>query len=130
MHACVPLLCCLSSCKAVLSAGGEGLPCWWQALSVFALRDIDMTKIESRPLQSRPLVPLETTPGGSPKGARFNYLFHVDFVANLAEERAQHALRHLQEMAPFMRVLGCYPMHLEPSAVNAPDRAAKAGLGH
>ena len=72
-----------------------------------------MTKIESRPLQSRPLVPFET-PTSPAKGARFNYLFHIDFVANLAEERAQNALRHLQEIAPFMRVLGCYPMYVEP----------------
>lgn len=83
-----------------------------QALSVFALRGIDITKIESRPLQSRPIVPFETGSGPA-KGARFNYLFHIDFVANLADETAQNALRHLQEIAPFMRVLGCYPMHVE-----------------
>lgn len=44
-------------------------------------------------------------------GRRFRYLFYVDFVGNLADDLPQNALRHLQEMTDFMRVLGCYPMH-------------------
>jgi len=65
----------------------------FKALSVFALRDIDLTKIESRPL----------------RGQRWRYLFYIDFVARLDSGPAQNALRHLQEIAPFLRVLGCYP---------------------
>lgn len=65
----------------------------FRALSVFALRDIDLTKIESRPLH----------------GKRWEYLFYLDFGASLAEEAAQNALRHLSEIATFMRVLGSYP---------------------
>ena len=61
-----------------------------QALSVFALRDIDLSKIESRPMRSQPLV-------SDPSGSKlFNFMFHIDFLANLAEERAQNALRQLQ----------------------------------
>ena len=61
---------------------------------------------------------------------RFGYLFYVDLVASTADVNTQNALRHLQarpparrdtlaarsadavsqEMAPFMRVLGCYPI--------------------
>lgn len=46
----------------------------------------------------------------TPVGQRFNYLFYVDFVGTLAEVRCQNALRHLQEIAPMLRVLGTYPM--------------------
>lgn len=44
-----------------------------------------------------------------PRALRFSYLFYVDLAASTADVETQHALRHLQEMAPFMRVLGCYP---------------------
>ena len=41
---------------------------------------------------------------------RFSYLFYVDLAASTADVNTQNALRHLQEMSPFMRVLGCYQM--------------------
>lgn len=86
----------------------EGPGVLFKALSVFALRDIDLTKIESRPLRSKPLVLGDGN--GSKEGYRmFNYLFYIDFVGALADEKAQNALRHLQEIAPFVRVLGSYP---------------------
>lgn len=74
----------------------------FKALSVFALRDIDMTKIESRPMRSNPILTVEDSgaSGSLPAGAqRFNYLFYVDFVGSLAEPRCQNALRHLQVRA-------------------------------
>lgn len=65
----------------------------FKSLSVFALRDIDLTKIESRPIHGRP----------------WEYLFYVDFLGRVDEGRVQNALNHLQEITDFFEVLGCYP---------------------
>jgi len=86
----------------------QGAGMLFKALSVFALRDIDLTKIESRPLRTDPLVSGSDKDNGG--GVRsFNYLFYVDFVGTLQDPACQNALRHLQEISPFLRVLGTYP---------------------
>ena len=64
----------------------------FKALSVFALRDIDLTKIESRPLAGKP----------------WEYLFYVDFIGAVDEDASKRALDHLSEYAVMLRVLGCY----------------------
>jgi prephenate dehydratase len=64
----------------------------YKCLSVFALRDIDLSKMESRPLRGRP----------------WEYFFYLDFVGNIKEERCRKALEHLEEVTNFLRVLGCY----------------------
>lgn len=92
----------------------EGPGQLFKALSVFALRDIDMTKIESRPMRSNPIVVTKSADSTSTPGRqRFNYLFYIDFVGALSDPNCQNALRHLQESAPFMRVLGSYPMETD-----------------
>ncbi len=65
----------------------------FRALSAFALRDLNMTKIESRPLRGKP----------------WDYLFYVDFIGHTADPATAHALGHLAELADMWRVLGCYP---------------------
>jgi prephenate dehydratase len=64
----------------------------FRGLSVFALRDIDLVKIESRPVHGKP----------------FEYLFYLDFEGGCNQERQANALNHLKEITVFMRVLGTY----------------------
>lgn len=90
----------------------EGPGVLFKALAVFALRDINLTKIESRPQRKRPLRVVDDSNNGSAK--YFDYLFYVDFQASMADVRAQNALGHLQEFATFLRVLGSYPMDVLP----------------
>ena len=64
----------------------------FRSLSAFALRDLSLTKIESRPLRGRP----------------WEYLFYVDFLGNVEDERVKRALGDLEEFTAMLRVLGCY----------------------
>ncbi|XP_024401444.1 arogenate dehydratase/prephenate dehydratase 6, chloroplastic isoform X1 [Physcomitrium patens] len=90
----------------------EGPGVLFKALAVFALRSINLTKIESRPQRKRPLRVVDDSNNGTAK--YFDYLFYVDFEASMADVRAQNALGHLQEFATFLRVLGSYPMEVSP----------------
>jgi prephenate dehydratase len=66
----------------------------FRALSAFALRDLNLTKIESRPLRGKP----------------WEYLFYLDFIGHARDAVARNALGHLAELADMLRVLGCYPI--------------------
>jgi prephenate dehydratase len=72
----------------------------FKSLAVFALRDIDLTKIESRPLRGT---------HRSPAGKRWQYFFYIDFVGSIHDVHCRNALNHLQEITSFFRVLGSYP---------------------
>jgi arogenate/prephenate dehydratase len=64
----------------------------FRALGVFALRNVDLTKLESRPLRGRP----------------WEYLFYAELAAARDELPCARALQHLAELAPTLKVLGSY----------------------
>ncbi len=73
----------------------------FKALSVFALRDIDLTKLESRPV----------------RGRAFEYLFYADIAVPRQDLQCTRALVHLAEFAKSMRTLGSYASWKEKSDV-------------
>ena len=78
----------------------------FKALSVFALREIDLTKLESRP----------------DPGKTWEYLFYIDFAGHAQAHVPSRALDHLAELAPFLRILGSYPRHRLSPPVHAGTR--------
>jgi prephenate dehydratase len=64
----------------------------FKALSVFALRDLDLSKIESRPVRGKP----------------WEYRFYVDVLSG-DDQPMRLALNHLEEIAGMVKVLGVYP---------------------
>ena len=81
----------------------------YKALAAFSLRDLNLTKIESRPMKA---IVDSTDMDPVISSGQFNYLFYIDFVGHAKENRAQQALRHLQEGAPFLKILGSYPVNV------------------
>ena len=65
----------------------------FRALGAFAVFDIDLAKIESRPVEGRP----------------WEYAFYVDFIGRRGEAKVEQALNSLTAMAEMVKVLGCYP---------------------
>ena len=63
----------------------------FKALAVFALRDISLSKIESRPVKGHP----------------WQYVFYADLKSG-ETTAANNALRHLREICPMVKVLGIY----------------------
>ena len=64
----------------------------FKALSALALRDLNLVKIESRPLRGKP----------------WEYLFYLDLLGRSDDKAVKNALAHLGELADFLRVLGSY----------------------
>jgi len=63
------------------------------ALESFAKREINLTKIESRPIIGKP----------------GEYYFYLDFEGNLGEKTMKEALKELREKSLFLKILGSYP---------------------
>ena len=64
----------------------------YRILSHFIYNDLNMTKIESRPLE----------------GKNWEYRFFVDFTGNLRDSAVRNALLGIQEESGRMKILGCY----------------------
>ncbi len=80
-------------------------------LQAFARHDLNLTKLESRPLPERP----------------WEYLFYVDVEGNVDDDRMKSALDAVREYTGSLRVLGCYPCRTgaEPSPALRPRRSVE-----
>jgi chorismate mutase/prephenate dehydratase len=65
----------------------------YRILGIFASRNINLTKLESRPSRAKP----------------WEYVFYADFEGHLDGKVYQEAVRHLQREAAFVKILGSYP---------------------
>ncbi len=65
----------------------------YRILGIFATRNINLTKLESRPSRTKP----------------WEYVFYVDFEGHLDGEVCQEAVRELQKETTFIKILGSYP---------------------
>jgi prephenate dehydratase len=65
----------------------------YRILGIFATRNINLTKLESRPSRTKP----------------WEYVFYADFEGHLNSEVCQEAVKELQRETTFIKILGSYP---------------------
>ena len=83
----------LSKTSLAFTLDNAGPGSLFRALGAFALRDIDLARIESRPIP----------------GAPWRYRFFVDLRRTAGDTRVDRALEHLAEMVTELSVIGTYP---------------------
>ena len=104
-------------CKTSLIFTARHLPgSLYDCLGEFAQRNINLTKIESRPRRNRP----------------WQYLFFLDFEGHWQDPVAEAALLGLLRRAGFVKMLGSYPMATTPTpdekeSIGQNDMAAAGG---
>jgi len=69
----------------------------YHALEEFAIRDINITRIESRPSKKKP----------------WEYKFYLDFEGHINKKRCTDALKALDKKTSFIKILGSYPKALK-----------------
>ncbi len=65
----------------------------YNILGAFATRNINLTKLESRPSKDKP----------------WEYVFYVDFEGHIEDKICQEALAELEDRTSFIKILGSYP---------------------
>ncbi|MEO0184480.1 MAG: prephenate dehydratase domain-containing protein [candidate division WOR-3 bacterium] len=70
----------------------------FRSLSIFALRNIDLVKLESRPIIGKP----------------WEYIFYIDFRGSIAQEHCRNAVDNLREVSVYHKFLGSYQVIKEP----------------
>lgn len=79
--------------KTSIIFSGKNVPgSLYRVLEEFAKRNIDLTKIESRPTKQMP----------------WEYNFYLDFKGHRTERRCQEVLKSIQKKTLFVKVLGSY----------------------
>ncbi len=80
-----------------------------ESLQVFRDHEINLAKLESRPIEGNP----------------WEELFYVDFDGNLADPSIREAMNKLATVTRFLKVLGCYPAG-ELSRTQPPKKRIRA----
>jgi chorismate mutase/prephenate dehydratase len=84
-----------------------------EALSIFRDFNINMTKLQSRPIIGNP----------------WEEMFYLDFLGNVTDEGVKSLLDELGKHVRFIRVLGCYPAkELEKTKVELPIEAKEGSI--
>ena len=65
----------------------------YACLGAFATRDINLTKLESRPSRDKP----------------WEYIFYVDFEGHIDDKVCREAMKSLKQKTKFIKILGSYP---------------------
>jgi prephenate dehydratase len=80
--------------KTSLVFGTKNVPgALYACLGVFATRNINLTKLESRPSRNKP----------------WEYIFYVDFEGHIDDEICREVLAELEQKTNFVKILGSYP---------------------
>ncbi|MGQ9664118.1 MAG: prephenate dehydratase [bacterium] len=66
----------------------------FRCLSIFALRNIDLLKLESRPVIGKP----------------WEYIFYIDLRGSIKDINCKNAIETLKEVSIFFKFLGSYPL--------------------